>query len=122
MRMVAHDWPGNIRELQNFIEHGVIISSGPVFQPPLALTAYPEEQRAQEQQDSGRRHAGPCSANLAGDQVGGGRKARRGGPPGNRSDNFALENETARHRRSAGRGIQQERQPPAGIRGASVVL
>ncbi len=35
--LVAHDWPGNIRELQNFIEHGVIISSGPMFQPPLAL-------------------------------------------------------------------------------------
>jgi formate hydrogenlyase transcriptional activator len=33
--MVAHDWPGNIRQLQNFVEHGVIISLGAVFQPPL---------------------------------------------------------------------------------------
>jgi len=33
--MVAYDWPGNIRQLQNFIEHGVIVSPGAVFQPPL---------------------------------------------------------------------------------------
>ncbi len=33
--MVAYDWPGNIRQLQNFIEHGVIVSAGPAFQPPL---------------------------------------------------------------------------------------
>jgi formate hydrogenlyase transcriptional activator len=34
--IVAYDWPGNVRQLQNFIEHGVIVSSGPVFQPPLS--------------------------------------------------------------------------------------
>ena len=34
--MVAYDWPGNVRQLQNFIEHGVIVSEGPVFQPPLS--------------------------------------------------------------------------------------
>jgi formate hydrogenlyase transcriptional activator len=33
--MVAFDWPGNIRQLQNFIEHGVIVSEGRAFQPPL---------------------------------------------------------------------------------------
>jgi formate hydrogenlyase transcriptional activator len=33
--MVAYDWPGNIRQLQNFIEHGVIVSASSVFQPPL---------------------------------------------------------------------------------------
>jgi transcriptional regulator with GAF, ATPase, and Fis domain len=27
----AHDWPGNIRELQNVIERGVIMTSGPVL-------------------------------------------------------------------------------------------
>jgi formate hydrogenlyase transcriptional activator len=31
--MMAYDWPGNVRQLQNFIEHGVIVSAGPVFQP-----------------------------------------------------------------------------------------
>jgi formate hydrogenlyase transcriptional activator len=33
--IVAYDWPGNIRQLQNFIEHGVIVSRGDVFQPAL---------------------------------------------------------------------------------------
>jgi formate hydrogenlyase transcriptional activator len=34
--IAAYDWPGNIRQLQNFIEQGVIVSQGPVFQPVLA--------------------------------------------------------------------------------------
>ena len=34
--MLAYDWPGNIRQLQNFVEHGVIVSAGSVFQPSLA--------------------------------------------------------------------------------------
>jgi formate hydrogenlyase transcriptional activator len=31
-----HAWPGNIRELQNFIERAVTLSPGPVLRPPLA--------------------------------------------------------------------------------------
>ena len=31
-----HSWPGNIRELQNFIERTMILSSGTVLHPPLA--------------------------------------------------------------------------------------
>ena len=31
----AHDWPGNIRELQNFIERAVVLSLGPVLRPTL---------------------------------------------------------------------------------------
>jgi formate hydrogenlyase transcriptional activator len=36
--MVLHDhtWPGNIRELQNFIERSVILSSGKILHAPLA--------------------------------------------------------------------------------------
>jgi formate hydrogenlyase transcriptional activator len=34
--MVAYPWPGNIRQLQNFIEHGLIISPGSVFRPDLS--------------------------------------------------------------------------------------
>src|SRR5215510_9300773 len=33
--MLTYNWPGNIRELQNFIERGVIISPGAVFEPDL---------------------------------------------------------------------------------------
>jgi formate hydrogenlyase transcriptional activator len=31
----SHPWPGNIRELQNFIERSVILSPGSVLAPPL---------------------------------------------------------------------------------------
>jgi len=31
-----HDWPGNIRELQNFIERAVIMTTGAVLRPRLA--------------------------------------------------------------------------------------
>ncbi len=34
----AHDWPGNIRELQNCIERAVLYSDGSVLRLPLDLT------------------------------------------------------------------------------------
>jgi len=34
--LVSYRWPGNIRELQNFIERSVILTSGKVLHPPLA--------------------------------------------------------------------------------------
>ena len=33
----AHDWPGNIRELQNFIERAVLFSPGSVLRLPIGL-------------------------------------------------------------------------------------
>jgi formate hydrogenlyase transcriptional activator len=34
--LIRHSWPGNIRELQNLIEHSVIVSPGSVLRVPLA--------------------------------------------------------------------------------------
>jgi formate hydrogenlyase transcriptional activator len=34
--LVSYEWPGNIRELQNFIERSVILTSGDVLHAPLA--------------------------------------------------------------------------------------
>ena len=36
LALVSYPWPGNIRELQNFIERSVIVSSGSVLKPPFA--------------------------------------------------------------------------------------
>jgi formate hydrogenlyase transcriptional activator len=38
--MLSYNWPGNIRELQNFIERGGIISRGAVFEPDLDQMRY----------------------------------------------------------------------------------
>jgi len=35
LALSSYDWPGNIRELQNFIERSVILSPGAVLRPPL---------------------------------------------------------------------------------------
>jgi formate hydrogenlyase transcriptional activator len=43
--LVSYQWPGNIRELQNFIERSVILTSGNVLHPPLAnLKSAPESE------------------------------------------------------------------------------
>jgi formate hydrogenlyase transcriptional activator len=34
--LTSYQWPGNIRELQNFVERSVIVTSGSVLEPPLA--------------------------------------------------------------------------------------
>jgi len=46
--LTSYEWPGNIRELQNFIERSVILSTGDVLRPPLA-----ELQRGPEVQSLG---------------------------------------------------------------------
>jgi formate hydrogenlyase transcriptional activator len=41
--LASYQWPGNIRELQNFIERSVILTSGNVLRPPLeSLESAPE--------------------------------------------------------------------------------
>ena len=98
--MLAYDWPGNIRELQNFMERGVIVSAG----SGISAAAQPSCGRRTnqlcptEQENSGRCHARPCSANSGRDQVGGRREARSGSPPGSRPNHVARENAAARDR------------------------
>jgi formate hydrogenlyase transcriptional activator len=55
-----HDWPGNIRELQNFIERAVVLSPGPVLRPTLTelrhITKQPTATAAQTFAEASRDH------------------------------------------------------------------
>jgi formate hydrogenlyase transcriptional activator len=42
--LVRHHWPGNIRELQNYIERGVILSNDGIFEAGPLETCKPPEQ------------------------------------------------------------------------------
>jgi formate hydrogenlyase transcriptional activator len=45
--LVRHHWPGNIRELQNYIARGVILSNDGIFEPgPLEACEPPEPENA----------------------------------------------------------------------------
>jgi formate hydrogenlyase transcriptional activator len=55
----SHAWPGNIRELQNFIERSVILTSGTVLQAPLSslrAAAATESQGAVTLEEAEREH------------------------------------------------------------------
>src|ERR1700730_1771709 len=57
--LVSHSWPGNIRELQNFIERSVILTTGNILRPPLAglkRAAEAEALGAITRQDAERAH------------------------------------------------------------------
>jgi formate hydrogenlyase transcriptional activator len=43
LTMARHDWPGNIRELQNYIARGVILSNDGVFEPAPLESHQPSE-------------------------------------------------------------------------------
>jgi formate hydrogenlyase transcriptional activator len=43
--LVDHDWPGNIRELQNFVERSVILTTGRVLNPPVSELFKNEDRR-----------------------------------------------------------------------------
>jgi DNA-binding NtrC family response regulator len=50
MRMlVEHAWPGNIRELQNYVERGVILSNNGVFDPTRRNDASKSQRKTQIQ-------------------------------------------------------------------------
>jgi formate hydrogenlyase transcriptional activator len=55
----SHPWPGNIRELQNFVERSVIVTSGNVLHPPLDSlnkAAETESQEATTLEEAERNH------------------------------------------------------------------
>jgi formate hydrogenlyase transcriptional activator len=59
--LVHHQWPGNIRELQNLIERSVILSKGPVLQVPLSVLnssngASPDGARRRTLEEAEREH------------------------------------------------------------------
>src|SRR4030081_203342 len=57
--LTSYQWPGNIRELQNFIERSVIVSPGNVLRPPLAslrAAAETESLEAVTLEDAEREH------------------------------------------------------------------
>ena len=59
--LISYSWPGNIRQLQNFIERSVILSSESVLRPPslkaaAAAAAEPESQKAVTLEEAERDH------------------------------------------------------------------
>src|SRR5450755_2259195 len=56
----AHDWPGNIRELQNFIERAVVFSPESVLRLPLTdlklMTKQPSAAASRTLADAEREH------------------------------------------------------------------
>jgi formate hydrogenlyase transcriptional activator len=54
---MSYPWPGNIRELQNFIEHAVILTKGDVLQlPPLRSSRLPARTEPITLKDAKRDH------------------------------------------------------------------
>src|ERR1700723_993088 len=55
--LISYPWPGNIRQLQNFIERSVILSSENVLRPPsLKAAAEPESKKAVTLEEAERDH------------------------------------------------------------------
>ena len=65
----AHDWPGNIRELQNFIERALVFSPGSVLCLPMVdLKRMTKHAVSRSVTDFGRSGAGAHTGSTEGDR------------------------------------------------------
>jgi len=55
-RLMAHPWPGNIRELRNVIEHAMIVSNGDTLDLRRLSMAAPQDESAVTLEEVERRH------------------------------------------------------------------
>ena len=55
--LTKSDWPGNIRELENFLERAVILSKGPVLRVSLSELIAPAVEEKHAPHDSNLEHA-----------------------------------------------------------------
>ena len=66
----AHDWPGNIRELQNFIERAVLFSPGSVLRLPLDLRQTLKQSAAERSTHACRRRSGTHRRHIEANRTG----------------------------------------------------
>ena len=77
--LTRYHWPGNIRELQNFIERAVIISPGPALQAPIReLKRSASNPGSVVTLEAAEREAIVRALRDADGKVGGGKARRRG--------------------------------------------
>ena len=74
----AHDWPGNIRELQNFIERAVLFSPGSVLRLPLDLEADGEAELGERYTNACRCRSGAYPGNIEANRLADRRAGRSG--------------------------------------------
>ncbi len=100
--LIRHSWPGNIRELQNLVEHSVILSSGPTLRVPLTglQSSAPASQVGTKRADYGGSRTRAHSRDPERDQVGRLRSAWRGGATGDEPLHSSVPHEEARDRSS----------------------
>jgi formate hydrogenlyase transcriptional activator len=106
-QLSLYSWPGNIRELQNIIERGVVLAQGPVLalSPGLLQGAAAPEQAASASADRGALRAHVSSPT---------------GPAKSSSDSPATLEEIERHHILS--VLEQARWVIEGVRGAARIL